>query len=97
MNRPVIRNPKGAILGVDWRQVPGMGLTSVPGRVAALDVMPGDTVRLGGQDLIVHTVHGTRAADVLHLVTKTQGGAEIVHEAVVGELIDVVAVGAFER
>lgn len=96
MSRPVVRNPKGAVLGVDWRQVPGMGLASVPGRVSALDVFPGDTIRLGGQDLVVHLVAGTRSADVLHLVTKTAGGAEIEHEAVVGEEIEVVAVGAFE-
>ena len=96
MSRPVVRNPQGAILGVDWRQVPGMGLASVPGRVQARDVVPGDTVRLDGQDVVVHKVVGSRSAQVLHLVTRTVGGCEIVHEAVIGEEIDVTAVGAFE-
>lgn len=96
MNRPVVRNPRGAALGVDWRQVPGMGLASVPGRILTHDVQPGDTVRLDGQDVVVHKVIGSKSAAVLHLVTRTVGGAEILHEAVVGEEIDVVAVGAFE-
>lgn len=96
MSRPMVRNPQGAVLGVDWRQVPGMGLASVPGRIPVVDVFPGDTVRLDGQDVVVHKVIGSRSAAVLHLVTRTVGGCEIVHEAVVGELIRVVAVGAFE-
>lgn len=93
---PVVRNPQGAVLGTDWRQVPGMGLVSVPGRISVHDVQPGDTIRLDGQDVVVHKVIGHRSAAVLHLVTRTAGGAEVVHEAVVGQHIDVVAVGAFE-
>ena len=96
MKHPVVRNPAGAVLGVDWRQVPGMGLVTVPGPVLARDVAPGDTIRLDGQDVVVHTVHGSRSAAVLHLVTRTAHGAEIVHEALVAEPLEVVAVGAFE-
>lgn len=96
MSRPVVRNEHGAILGVDWRQVPGMGLDTVPGRIDARNVMPGDTIRLDGQDVVVIVVEGPRSAHALHLVTRTEHGAEIVHEAVIGERIDVVAVGAFE-
>ncbi|MBS1674096.1 MAG: hypothetical protein JSS74_09050 [Actinobacteria bacterium] len=93
---PVVRNPQGAILGTDWRRVPGMGLVSVPGRIPTHDVQPGDTVRLAEQDVVVHKVIGSRSAAVLHLVTRSAGGAELIHEAVIGEEIDVVAVGAFE-
>lgn len=93
----MVRNEHGAILGVDWRQVPGMGLETVPGRIDVRNVMPGDTVRLDGQDVIVIVVEGQRSASALHVITRTDRGAEIVHEAVVGEQIDVVAVGAFDH
>jgi hypothetical protein len=95
MSRPMVRNEHGAILGVDWRQVPDMGLEPVPGRIDVRNVMPGDTVRLGAEDVTVLRVAGPRSAAALHLITRTAGGAEIVHEAVIGEQIDVVAVGAF--
>jgi hypothetical protein len=95
MSRPMVRNEHGAILGVDWRQVPDMGLEPVPGRIDVRNVMPGDTVRLGAEDVTVLRVAGHRSAAALHLITRTAGGAEIVHEAVIGEQIDVVAVGAF--
>lgn len=95
MSRPMVRNEHGAILGVDWRQVPGMGLETVPGRIDVRNVMPGDTVRLDGQDVTVIVVEGQRSASALHVITRTELGAEIVHEAVIGEQIDVVAVGAF--
>ena len=96
MSRPMVRNEHGAILGIDWRQVPGMGLESVPGRIDVRNVMPGDTVHLDGQDVVVHRVEGPRSASAMHLITRTAGGAEIVHEAVIGERVDVVAVGAFD-
>ena len=95
MTRPMVRNEHGAILGIDWRQVPGMGLESVPGRIDVRNVMPGDTVHLDGQDVVVHKVEGPRSAHALHLITRTAGGAQVVHEAVIGEQVDVVAVGAF--
>jgi hypothetical protein len=95
MSRPMVRNEHGAILGVDWRQVPGMGLETIPGRIDVRNVMPGDTVRLDGQDVVVIVVEGQRSASALHVITRTALGAEIVHEAVIGEQIDVVAVGAF--
>lgn len=94
-NIPLVRNEHGAPCGIDWRQVPDMGLEPVPGRIDVRNVMPGDTVRLDGQDLVVHKVSGPRSAAAMHLITRTDAGAEIVHEAVIGERIDVVAVGAF--
>ncbi len=93
---PVVRDEHGAILGIDWRQVPGMGLCAAPGRIDVRNVMPGDRVRLDGQVVTVLRVAGQRSAAALHLITRTDGGAEIVHEAVAGEEISVVAVGAFD-
>lgn len=95
MSAPVVRNEHGAVLGIDWRRVPGVGLCTVPGQIDVRDVMPGDRVELGGQVVTVLRVAGARSASALHVITRTDGGAEIVHEAVVGELIDVVEVGAF--
>lgn len=91
----MVRNEHGAALGIDWRQVDGMGLETVPGRIDVRNVMPGDTVHLNGQDVVVHHVKGHRSAAALHLITRTAGGAPIVHEAVSGEMVEVVAVGAF--
>ena len=94
---PVVWNEHGAVLGIDWRRVPGMGLETVPGRIDVRNVMPGDVVRLGAEDVTVLRVAGNRSAKALHVITRTAGGAEIVHEAVIGERIDVVGVGAFDR
>ncbi|MFK4760333.1 hypothetical protein ACI3KS_05295 [Microbacterium sp. ZW T5_45] len=95
MSVPLVRNQYGAILGIDWRRVPGAALGPVPGRIDVRDVMPGDRVRLGGQLVVVLKVVGSRSAKALHVITRTDGGAEIVHEAVIGEQIDVVEVGVF--
>ena len=94
---PLVRNEHGAVLGVDWRRVPGLGLCDVPGRIDVRNVMPGDRVALADGQATVLRVSGSRSAAVMHLITRTDGGAEIVHEAVVGEEIDVVAVGVFDR
>lgn len=96
MNAPLIRNEHGAILGIDWRRVEGTALGIVPGRIDVRDVMPGDTVELGGEHVVVLAVEGDRSARALHVITRTAGGAEIVHEAVIGERIEVVSVGAFD-
>lgn len=100
MSAPLVRNQHGAILGIDWRRVPGMGLASVPGRIQARDLMPGDTIRVGRDDMVV--LRGSAAAGwggtpLMHLIVRTPGGAEIVHEVDVEQLVDVVAVGAFDR
>lgn len=97
MSRPMVRNEHGAILGIDWRRIPEMGMTSVPGVIDVRDVMPGDGVKLGGEVVTVLSVRGSRSASALHVITRTAGGAEIVHEAVIGERIEVVSVGAFDR
>lgn len=92
---PLVRNEHGAPLGIDWRRVPEMGLDPVPGRIDVRNVMPGDVVELGGEHVTVIVVEGARSAHALHVITRTELGAEIVHEAVIGEQIEVVAVGAF--
>lgn len=97
MSAPLVRNEHGAILGIDWRRVPGTALSPVPGVIDVRDVMPGDRVILGGEEVTVLKVRGQRSASALHVITRTDGGAEIVHEAVIGERIDVVAVGVFDR
>lgn len=97
MTTPMVRNEHGAVLGIDWRRVPGMGLCAVPGVIDVRAVMPGDGVELDGQVVTVLKVVGQRSAAALHVITRTAGGAEIVHEAVIGERVNVVSVGAFDR
>jgi hypothetical protein len=97
MSTPFVRNERGAILGIDWRRVPGTALSPVPGRIDVRDLMPGDGVELGGQVVTVLKVVGERSASALHIITRTARGAEIVHEAVIGEQVNVVSVGAFDR
>lgn len=97
MSAPLVRNQFGAVLGIDWRRVPGTALCTVPGRIDVRDVMPGDRVELGGQVVTVLRVAGARSASALHVITRTDGGAEIVHEAVIGEQVNVVSVGAFDE
>lgn len=95
----MVRNEHGAILGIDWRQVPGMGLSTVPGVIDVRDVMPGDGIRVEGVPVTVLRVRGgqgRRTAAGLHIITRTAGGAELVHEAVPGERIEVLSVGAFD-
>lgn len=96
MSRPMVRNEHGAILGIDWRRVPGSAMCTVPGVIDVRDVMPGDGVLLDGQVVTVLRVAGERSASALHIVTRTPAGAEIVHEAVIGERVEVVSVGAFD-
>ncbi len=94
---PLVRNRHGAILGVDWRRVPGMageGL-AVPGTVPAYAVMPGDRIRLDGDLVTVLSVRPSRV-DVLHLVVLTDAGAEVVLERSRGDRVEVVEVGAFD-
>ncbi len=93
----MVRNEHGAILGIDWRRVPGSAMCTVPGVIDVRDVMPGDGVELGGQVVTVLKVVGQRSAAALHVITRTASGAEIVHEAVIGERVNVVSVGAFDR
>lgn len=59
MSHAVVRNESGAVLGIDWRRVPGSTLT-VPGMVPAWAVMPGDSAWLAGT---VVTVAESGAAD----------------------------------
>lgn len=95
MSAPVVRNEHGAVLGIDWRRVPGMGMSEVPGVIDVRDVMPGDGLEFNGQVVTVLKVVGDRSASVLHIITRTAGGGEIVHEVVVGDRVHVVSVGAF--
>lgn len=52
---PLVRNEHGAILGIDWRRVPGMAddTIHVPGPIPAWAVMPGDRVGLDGEIVTV--------------------------------------------
>lgn len=97
MSTPLVRNEHGAILGIDWRRVPGTALGPVPGRIDARDVMPGDRIHMGVDEVTVLRVVGSKSAAALHVITRTDMGVEIVHEIVVGQMIDVVEVGAFDH
>lgn len=94
---PLVRDQHGAVLGVDWRRVPGMvaeGL-AVPGTVPAWVVMPGDRVRVDGALVTVLSARRALTADVLRVVVVTDAGAEMVLERSRADRVDVVACGAF--
>jgi hypothetical protein len=96
---PLVRTEDGSILGPDYRRIPGFARpeTNVPGVVAASFVMPGDTVRLAGQDLLVVTTREHGRPDTVYIGIRNQHGAEIVHEFRSTERVHVTAVGAFDR
>lgn len=83
-------------MGVDWRRSEHSTVT-VPGLVRADEVMPGDTIRLGQEDVLVLTVRGYGQPGCVYLMTRTAGGAEVVHERRESERVHVVEVGAFDR
>lgn len=93
LNAPMVRNEHGAILGVDYRRTE-LSPVQVPGRISVETVMPGDTVRFGRDARVVlsKAAHGP----VMHLRSRTAGGAEIVEEFAAGSYVEVTAVGAFD-
>lgn len=96
---PLVRDQRGAVLGVDWRRVPGMvseGL-AVPGTVPAKHVMPGDTIRMHGVDVVVATTRAHGIPGHVYLGILSAGGASVVHELLASEPVRVVAAGAFDR
>lgn len=97
MSEPVVRNEYGAILGIDFRQTPltPEGLR-VPGQVPARAVFPGDVIRAGtlDADLVVHRVTKDEGVRV---VARTREGLPVDLVFSLDLLVDVVAVGAFER
>lgn len=95
----MVRTEDGAILGPDYRRIPGFTRpeTSVPGMVCADAVMPGDTIRLAGHDVLVLTRRAHGSPDRIYIGARTAGDAEIVHEFRTSERVRVVAVGAFDR
>ena len=97
MSTPLVRNQHGTVLGIDWRRVPGLALRPVPGRIDVRNLMPGDRVLFDGETVTVLNVHGQRSAQAMHVITRTDRGAEIVREVVAGQEIDVVEVGAFDH
>ena len=95
----VVRTEDGAILGPDYRR---MGLVraeyTVPGRIPADGVQPGDTIRAEGLDLVVLKAWRDRLpGSHVRLVTRARLGTEIVLERDPRERVEVVGVGAFDR
>ncbi|GAA4762353.1 hypothetical protein [Microbacterium gilvum] len=76
--------------GVEWAEV-----RTIPGAVPAGRLVPGDVVEAEEQQLAVVAVRTDR--DVVRLITWTQGGAEVVLERGIDQLVDVVETGAFRR
>jgi len=93
---PLVRDRSGAILGIDFRRT-DLSPVVVPGRVRAQHVMPGDTVRLAGADVVVVTKRAHGTPGVVYVGVVSAGGAEVVHELRQSEPVEVVAVGAFDR
>lgn len=92
---PLVRDEHGAILGVDWRRIEGVTGAKVPGFVESVYVMPGDRVMCQGSPVTVHrTVTQTH---VVRLVCKSDGGAPVVLELGLFDLVHVVEVGAFDK
>ncbi|MBN9210751.1 MAG: hypothetical protein J0I95_04450 [Microbacterium sp.] len=96
---PLVRTEDGAILGPDYRRIPGFVKPGfeVPGVVPASSVEPGDTVRLAGQDLLVLTTRANGVPGHVYVEVRNGQGAEVVHEFRDSERVRVVAVGAFDR
>lgn len=96
---PLVRTPAGAVLGPDFRQVPGLARPGyeVPGLIPADGVQPGDTVLLGAVEYVVLSARRHGTPGVTYLVVRTPGGAEIAIERRESERVRVVATGAFER
>lgn len=92
---PMVRTPDGAVLGVDYRRT-DLSPVTVPGVVKAQHVYQGDTVRLGGAEVVVVSRRRNGAPGVVYLGVRTAGGAEVVHELRDSERVHVVAVGAFD-
>lgn len=89
MSTALVHNQHGAPMGIDWRRSQG----TVPGRIAAEHVMPGDGIRVARA---VPTVLWTRTGRVVQICIRTEGGAEIVLERTPGEFVEVVDVGRFD-
>lgn len=93
---PLARTKDGAILGVDQRRVRGM----VPGRIEARFLLPGDRIFVSpGVETVVQDMPRPSAVFVgaVHVLTRTDGGAEITVERVRDEPVMVLAAGAFDR
>lgn len=88
---PLVRTPDGAILGVDWRREQCL----VPGRVLAVQVMPGDTLVAQGTRVVVQRVGMSNGNAVIHALSAGGAGFTIVRHA--GSLVRVVEAGAFDR
>lgn len=90
-----MRDEHGAILGVDWRRVEGATGVQVPGLIESVYVMPGDRVMVQGSPVTVHkTVTQTH---VVRVHCKSDGGAPVVLELGLFDLVHVVEVGAFDK
>jgi hypothetical protein len=96
---PLVRTEDGAILGADYRRIPGMAKldTVVPGFIPAKAVAPGDTLRFNGEDVLVITTRSHGRPGTVYVGTRTAGGAEIVYELRDTERVHVVAAGAFDQ
>jgi hypothetical protein len=94
-NVPLVRNEHGAVLGVDFRRTE-LAKVQAPGRMLARHVMPGDTILAAGQEVVVHTLRPV-VGDGRYVLARTAGGCEIVLELAGTDMVDVVAVGAFDR
>lgn len=99
MSVAVVRDEHGAILGIDFRQSPlADPSVKVPGRIPVHAVMPGDRVQMDGQAVTVLRIRGGAVpADRVHIITRTDDGAEVVFERAPHVQVDVVAVGVFDR
>jgi hypothetical protein len=92
---PLVRDEQGAILGVDWRRVKGASGAQVPGFIESVYVMPGDRVMVQGSTVTVHRT--VTQAHAVRLHCKSDGGALIVLELGLFDLVHVVEVGAFDK
>ncbi|MGX5770798.1 hypothetical protein ACWKWN_08610 [Microbacterium trichothecenolyticum] len=95
---PLVRDRHGAILGVDWRRVPGMAAAGVvvPGAVPVSAVEPGDVVQVRGlRGTVQAKPRESRMPGVMHLTVQTVAGCEVVLEMHRDDLVHVVEAGVF--
>lgn len=94
MNAPLVRTEDGAILGPDYRRMPGMSEHQVPGNIPAEFVMPGDTIVAQGSRIVVYKT-ATRDGNAVIYARSTRG-AEFGIVRRIGDRVRVVDAGAFD-
>lgn len=101
MSTPLVYGEHGEVLGIDYRQSPlAAPEMRVPGRIPITGVLPGDRVRVntaGDTVTVLRVRGGDLPADMLHVICRTEQGAEVAFELAPFAHVEVVSMGAFTQ